>query len=61
MIDRRTLIRSAAGMAAVSYNRVMGANDKIGAGLIGSGRQGNVDWKLLVANPDVVPLAVADV
>jgi predicted dehydrogenase len=61
MIDRRTLIRSAAGMAAVSYNRVMGANDKIGVGLIGSGRQGNVDWKLLVSNPDVTPLAVADV
>lgn len=61
MIDRRTLIRSAAGMAAISYNRVMGANDKIGVGLIGSGRQGNVDWKLLVSNPDVTPLAVADV
>jgi len=38
-IDRRTLMRTAAGMAAVSYSRVMGANDRVELGLIGSGRQ----------------------
>ena len=60
MIDRRTWM-GAAGMAAISYKRVLGANDKIGAGLIGSGRQGNVDWKLLLTSPAIAPIAVADV
>ncbi|HUK19835.1 MAG TPA: Gfo/Idh/MocA family oxidoreductase [Bryobacteraceae bacterium] len=48
-------------MAAASYNRVIGANDKVALGLVGSGRQGNADWKWFVANSDVAPLAVADV
>jgi len=61
MINRRDLIRTAAGMAAVSYNRVMGANDRVALGLIGSGRQGNADWKWFVANSDVAAIAVADV
>ncbi len=48
-------------MAAASYSRVMGANDRVALGLIGSGRQGNAHWKLALAHPDAAPIAVADV
>lgn len=48
-------------MTAASYQRVMGANDKIRVGLIGSGGQGRSDWKLFLKNPEVVPVAVCDV
>ena len=60
-IQRRDFVRSAAAMAAASYQRVMGANDRLGLALIGSGRQGMADWKWFLAHPEVNPVAVADV
>jgi predicted dehydrogenase len=61
MMHRRSFVTAATAMAAASYNRVMGANDRVALGLIGSGRQGNADWKLFLGNPDVEPIAAADV
>jgi predicted dehydrogenase len=48
-------------LTAASYSRVLGANDKIRVGLIGSGGQGKSDWKSFLKNPDVTPVAVCDV
>ena len=59
-LNRRTFV-SAATATAASYNRVLGANEKIRVGLIGSGGQGRSDWKLFLKHPDVTPVAVADV
>jgi predicted dehydrogenase len=58
--NRRNFV-SAATATAASYSRVLGANEKIRVGLIGSGGQGRSDWKLFLKHPDVVPVAVADV
>lgn len=39
--DRRTLLKSAlGGISAASYSRILGANDRVGMALIGSGRRG---------------------
>lgn len=59
-IARRTFLTSAA-LTASSYQRVMGANEKLRVGLIGSGGQGRSDWKLFLKNSEVVPVAVCDV
>jgi hypothetical protein len=60
-MERRIFLKSAAGIAAASYERVLGANERINIGLIGSGGQGSSDFKAFLANPDVNPVAVADV
>ena len=59
-IDRRKFV-SAACLTAASYNRILGANDRIRIGLVGSGGQGRSDFKLFVGNPDVEAVAVCDV
>jgi predicted dehydrogenase len=46
MIKRRTLLASGAAMPAASYSRVLGANDRIGVGLVGCGGRGRYDMEL---------------
>ena len=64
-LTRRHLLRSAAGaamtMAASSYSRVRGANDRIGAGVIGCGGRGLYIMELFQHVPAVQAVAACDV
>ena len=60
MITRREAARAAA-VTALSYSRILGANDRIGMGLIGSGSRGTYVMGLFRKNPDVELRAVCDV
>lgn len=69
-INRREfLTTSAAGLAgthvlagtARGAARVQGANDRVGVGVIGTGRQGRSDMRAHMALPDVDVVAVCDV
>src|SRR5580692_6632075 len=63
-MDRRTFIRSAAaGMAAQSYSRILGANDRIRLAQLGCGdrSQGHVHMAQLVSkSTPVETVAVCD-
>jgi predicted dehydrogenase len=53
---------AATGVAtALSRARIAGANDRIGVGLIGHGGKGTALWRNFLLEPDVNPVAVADV
>ena len=41
-MDRRNFVKTATALTTASYNRVKGANDRIGLGLIGAGRRGTI-------------------
>src|SRR5687767_12851160 len=59
-MDRRSFV-SVAVMTAASYERVMGANERVNVGLIGVGGQGRGDWGRFLKQPDVDAGAVCDV
>jgi predicted dehydrogenase len=48
-------------LSALSASRVMGANERVRMGLIGSGGRGREDWGTFLKQPDVEPVAVCDV
>src|SRR5437868_9384516 len=63
-MNRRDVFRTtfAVGAAsALSARRVMGVNDRVRMGLIGSGGRGREDWANFLKQPDVEPVAVCDV
>jgi predicted dehydrogenase len=63
-MDRRSFGKGAAvaGLAtALGQRRVLGAGDRLGVGIIGCGGKGQSLWKNFLAQPDVDPVAVADV
>ncbi len=63
-MDRRSFGKGAAvaGLAtALGQRRVQGAGDRIGVGIIGCGGKGQSLWKNFLAQPNVDPVAVADV
>lgn len=60
MITRRDAARVAT-VTALSYSRVLGANDRIGLGLIGSGSRGTYVMGLFAKNSDVEVRALCDV
>jgi predicted dehydrogenase len=60
MITRRTAAKAAA-MTALSYSRVLGANDRIGLGVIGTGERGTYVMSLFQKNADVEVRALCDV
>jgi len=69
-VPRRAFLQTTGTLAAVaswtasSYARVIGANDRIGVGLIGAGGMGNAHLDALVAlkeKNNLEPIAVADV
>ncbi len=59
-MNRRHFV-SAASITAASYSRILGANDKVNLGIIGSGGQGRGDWGRFLKQPDVNPVAICDV
>src|ERR1017187_7923577 len=60
MITRRDAARSAA-LTALSYSRILGANDRIGLGVIGTGGRGTYVKGLFQKNSDVEVRALYDV
>ncbi|HEX4945951.1 MAG TPA: Gfo/Idh/MocA family oxidoreductase [Blastocatellia bacterium] len=52
---------AATATTAVSYSRVLGANDRINLALIGCGDRGMQIWNIFLKQPDVNPVAVCDV
>jgi predicted dehydrogenase len=58
-MNRRTFAIGA--LSAWSASRVVGANDRIRMGLIGSGGRGREDWGTFLKQPDMEPVAVCDV
>jgi predicted dehydrogenase len=64
-IDRRQFLGkaggSAAAMTALSYSRVLGANDKIGFGIIGAGERGRGDLGGFLRNGGIEVLAACDI
>jgi predicted dehydrogenase len=48
-------------LTALSASRVMGANDRVRMGLIGSGGRGREDWGTFLKDSEVEPVAVCDV
>jgi predicted dehydrogenase len=47
--------------SALSAKHILGANDRIRLGLIGSGGRGRQDWATFLKQPEVEPVAVCDV
>jgi predicted dehydrogenase len=63
-MTRRDFSRTATGLvaaSALSTSRILGANDRIRVGLIGSGGRGRQDWGNFLKQPNVEPVAVCDV
>jgi predicted dehydrogenase len=60
MVNRRDAARTAA-ISALSYARILGANDRIGLGVIGTGGRGTYVMSLFQKNQDVEVRALCDV
>jgi predicted dehydrogenase len=60
-IARRDLLRGASALTALSYSRVLGANDKIQLGVVGCGERGRWDMTNFQKNPTVEVTAVCDI
>ena len=60
-IPRRDLLRGASALTALSYSRVLGANDKVQLGVIGCGERGREDMSNFLKNPSVDVTAVCDI
>jgi predicted dehydrogenase len=60
-LGRREILRGTAALTALSYSRVLGANDKIQLGVVGCGERGRHDMSQFQANPKVDVTAVCDI
>ena len=60
-VPRRTFLRSAGAMTALSYSRVYGANERVQLGLIGAGDRGRHDTENFVKTGTVDVTAVCDI
>src|SRR2546429_2732598 len=62
-LTRRSFIKSgtaAAALTAASWNRVLGANERVGIGVIGFGLVGRIHTRNFKAQPDAQVVAVAE-
>jgi predicted dehydrogenase len=59
-MDRRHFLSASASTAA-SYQRILGANERIRTGIIGCGNQGKNDWQTALSFADCEGIAVCDV
>src|SRR6202051_976222 len=60
-VRRRDLLRGATALTALSYSRVLGANDKIQLGVIGCGERGRSDMSQFQMNASIDVTAVCDI
>src|SRR2546429_9150064 len=62
-LTRRSFIKSgtaAAALTAASWNRVIGANERVGIGVIGFGLVGRIHTRNFKAEPDAQGIAVSE-
>jgi predicted dehydrogenase len=62
-LTRRAFVKTTAGVAgltALSASRVLGANERIGVGILGFGLIGRIHTRSFMAQPDVDIVAIAD-
>lgn len=59
-MNRRQLLTATAATAA-SYRKILGANDRVQVGIIGTGNRGGQIWEEALSQPDVDPAAACDV
>ncbi|HLJ49207.1 MAG TPA: Gfo/Idh/MocA family oxidoreductase [Bryobacteraceae bacterium] len=59
--DRRDFLRGAAAVTALSYSRVLGANDRVQLGVIGAGERGRWDMSRFQKDPKVDVVALCDI
>jgi len=60
-IRRRDLLRGASAATALSYSRILGANDKVQLGVVGCGERGRHDMSQFQESPKVDVTAVCDI
>src|SRR5215467_13913267 len=60
-VSRRAILRGASAATALSYSRVMGANDRVQVGLIGAGERGRYDTGNFVKTGKADVAAVCDI
>ena len=60
-VARRAFIGGAAALTAASYNRVLGANDSVQLGVIGTGDRGTYVMTQFMKNPSVRVTALCDI
>ena len=60
-LGRRDLLRGVTAATAVSYSRVLGANDRLNLGVIGEGDRGRHDMGIFMKDPTVEVTAVCDI
>jgi predicted dehydrogenase len=60
-VPRRNFLRGLSAATAISYSRVLGANDRINMGLIGCGDRGTHDMGRFQTHKDVDVIAVCDI
>ena len=60
-IRRRDLFRGSLAFTAASYSRILGANDRLGLGVIGCGERGRGDMRLFLKQTGVQVVAVCDI
>jgi predicted dehydrogenase len=65
MMNRRDFLvagtAAATSLSAISYARVLGANDRVGLGVIGAGRRGTIVSAAFLSDPRVQILGVCDI
>ena len=61
MLNRRDLFRTTAVFSAASYQKILGANDRINLGLIGAGDRGSFVMSVFQKNATVDVKAICDV
>jgi predicted dehydrogenase len=60
-LDRRNFLRGLSAATALSYSRVLGANDRIQLGLIGCGERGRSDMRVFQKTGHVDVVALCDI
>ena len=52
-VARRAFLTGATALTAASYSRILGANDSVQLGVIGSGERGRFDMSQFMVSPTV--------
>src|SRR5579885_279603 len=60
-VPRRAFLRGAAAVGALSYSRILGANDRVQLGLIGCGERGRHDMGTFLRTGTVDVVALCDI
>jgi len=60
-MKRRTFLTTSTAATALSYSRILGANERLNVGIIGTGGRGGAVWREFIQEPGVSPVAACDV